>query len=77
MTSCGCIDPSEEAEWEKEEKAAKATPIEINGIKMTLGDLFDGYEAKNVMKKLKLIELGKQNKKSTEELEGEMFGGGK
>lgn len=75
MDCCGAS-PAEESEWQKEEKAAMAMPLEVNGVKLTLGDLFDGYQAKEVAKKIKLIQLGqKSGDADMEDVEEGLFSG--
>lgn len=69
---------AEERDWQKEEREAKAMPLTINGVDLTLGDLFEGYQAAEVARKIKLIELGKTQNKSGDaraDLESKLFGG--
>lgn len=74
-----------EAKEDAEVRRIQATPIEVDGFKLTIGDIFpERYEAKNFASKLELLQLGRDStagktKGKLDEkavLEDEMFGGG-
>ena len=59
MSGC-CVATEDFEEDKREEEAMMKTPVNINGVQLTLGDLFPHhYEAKEFMSRLNLIEAAK------------------